>query len=64
LSTRWELVPETASEGRDARTTVNLEIRFEFKSQLYASMMSAVEGQMAGIMIEAFEKRIREVHGR
>ncbi|CBF80957.1 ubiquinone-binding COQ10-like protein [Aspergillus nidulans FGSC A4] len=64
LSTRWELVPETASEGGDARTTVNLEIRFEFKSQLYASMMSAVEGQMAGIMIEAFEKRIREVHGR
>ncbi|KAL6230216.1 hypothetical protein BDW75DRAFT_234573 [Aspergillus navahoensis] len=64
LSTRWELVPESASDGKEARTTVELEIRVEFKSQLYASMMSAVEGQMAGIMIEAFEKRIREVHGR
>ncbi|KAL4996189.1 dehydrase and lipid transport-domain-containing protein [Aspergillus recurvatus] len=64
LSTRWELVPEPASEGKEAKTTVKLEIRFEFKSQMYASMMSAVEGQMAGIMIEAFEKRIREVHGR
>ncbi|KAL4973186.1 hypothetical protein BDW66DRAFT_142726 [Aspergillus desertorum] len=64
LSTRWELIPEAASEGKEASTTVKLEIRFEFKSQLYASMMSAVEGQMAGIMIEAFEKRIREVHGK
>ncbi|RDW69132.1 ubiquinone-binding COQ10-like protein [Aspergillus mulundensis] len=59
LSTRWELVPEA-----EASTTVKLEIRFEFKNQLYVSMMSAVEGQMARIMIEAFEKRIREVHGR
>ncbi|KAL4743190.1 hypothetical protein BDV11DRAFT_202171 [Aspergillus similis] len=64
LSTRWELVPESPSEEKQARTTVNLEIRFEFKNQLYATMMSAVEGQMAGIMIEAFEKRIREVHGK
>ncbi|KAL4928282.1 ubiquinone-binding COQ10-like protein [Aspergillus undulatus] len=58
LSTRWELVPE----GKN-RTTVKLEIRFAFKSQLYASMFSAVEGQMAGIMIEAFERRVGEVCG-
>ncbi|KAL4796147.1 dehydrase and lipid transport-domain-containing protein [Aspergillus venezuelensis] len=64
LSTRWELVPEAAGEGGEPRTTVKLEISFEFKSQLYASMMSAVEGQMAGIMIEAFEKRVREINGR
>ncbi|KAL2808178.1 hypothetical protein BJX63DRAFT_410016 [Aspergillus granulosus] len=67
LSTRWELVPEEGSSGTgpggQPRTTVKLEIRFEFKNQLYAKMMGAVEGQMAGIMIEAFEKRIREVHG-
>ncbi|KAL4786729.1 hypothetical protein BJX76DRAFT_320645 [Aspergillus varians] len=62
LSTRWELVPEVGSGG-EPRTTVKLEIRFEFKSQWYATMMSAVEGQMAGVMIEAFEKRIREVNG-
>ncbi|KAL5335279.1 hypothetical protein BJX70DRAFT_390758 [Aspergillus crustosus] len=64
LSTRWELVPVSGPEGgRAAQTTVKLEIRFEFKNQLYAGMMSAVEGQMAGVMIEAFERRIREVHG-
>ncbi|KAL2837881.1 cyclase/dehydrase [Aspergillus pseudodeflectus] len=69
LSTRWELVPEGESStiastgsGVPPKTTVNLEIRFEFKNQMYAKMMGAVEGQMAGIMIEAFEKRIREVH--
>ncbi|KAL3466552.1 hypothetical protein BJX64DRAFT_250270 [Aspergillus heterothallicus] len=63
LSTKWELVPEGDAGSGSPRTTVNLEIRFEFKNQLYAKMMGAVEGQMAGIMIEAFEKRIREVHG-
>ncbi|KAL2785789.1 hypothetical protein BJX66DRAFT_50462 [Aspergillus keveii] len=70
LSTRWELVPEGQSStaastgsGVQPKTTVKLEIRFEFKNQMYAKMMGAVEGQMAGIMIEAFEKRIREVHG-
>ncbi|KAL4911994.1 dehydrase and lipid transport-domain-containing protein [Aspergillus aurantiobrunneus] len=63
LRTRWELVPETGSGGGEARTTVKLEIRFEFKNQWYATMMSAVEGQMAGVMIEAFERRVREVNG-
>ncbi|KAL3477965.1 hypothetical protein BJX99DRAFT_225200 [Aspergillus californicus] len=61
LRTKWELVPQSGSEGQ---TTVNLEIRFEFKNAMYAKMMGAVEGQMAGIMIEAFERRVREVHGR
>ncbi|KAL4885982.1 hypothetical protein BJY04DRAFT_179641 [Aspergillus karnatakaensis] len=65
LSTRWELVPEVPAGGNGnggAQTTVKLEIKFEFKNPLYASMMSAVEGQMAGIMIEAFERRVREVN--
>ncbi|KAF9893597.1 hypothetical protein FE257_010909 [Aspergillus nanangensis] len=60
LSTRWELTPgEGAAQSKS--TKVELQIRFEFRNQLHAAMMSAVEGQMAGVMIEAFEKRIREV---
>ncbi|KAI9039031.1 ubiquinone-binding COQ10-like protein [Aspergillus affinis] len=55
LSTKWELVPEAE------RTTVRLRIEFEFKSQLHATMMKAVEHQMATAMIDAFEQRIREV---
>ncbi|KAJ5944596.1 hypothetical protein N7516_004764 [Penicillium verrucosum] len=64
LTTRWELVPlSPGAQGRPL-TKVNLEVRFEFRSQMHATLMSAVEGQMAGVMIEAFEKRIREVEGK
>ncbi|KAJ5579685.1 uncharacterized protein N7459_005670 [Penicillium hispanicum] len=65
LSTRWELAPLAAvGAPGDPRTKVSLEVRFEFKNQLHATVMGAVEGQMAGVMIEAFEKRIRETHGK
>ena len=62
LSTRWELAP---LEGKGTpQTKVNLEVQFEFKNQLHATVMGAVEGQMAGVMIEAFEKRMKEMHGQ
>jgi coenzyme Q-binding protein COQ10 len=67
LSTRWELVPVPGAGGEGSglpQTKVNLEVRFEFRNQLHATVMGAVEGQMASIMIEAFEKRIRESHTR
>jgi coenzyme Q-binding protein COQ10 len=65
LSTRWELVPIAPVEAKGGPLTkVNLEVRFEFRSQMHATLMGAVEGQMAGVMIEAFEKRIREVEGK
>lgn len=67
LSTRWELVPVSEGDavgGREPQTKVNLEVRFEFRNQLHATVMGAVEGQMASVMIEAFEKRIRESHTR
>lgn len=60
LSTRWELVPVS---GAREETRVQLKIEFEFRSQFHAAVMSTVEGQMAGVMIEAFEKRMREVQG-
>lgn len=63
LDTKWELVPVTPGDATGGpQTKVHLEVRFEFKNQLHAAMMGAVEGQMAGVMIEAFEKRIRETH--
>ncbi|CAG8076592.1 unnamed protein product [Penicillium nalgiovense] len=66
LTTRWELVPVSPGVRAQGQplTKVNLEVRFEFRSQMHATLMSAVEGQMAGVMIEAFEKRIREVEGK
>lgn len=56
LSTRWELVPDSAQKTTDVR----LQIQFEFRSQFHAAIMSTVEGQMAGVMVEAFEKRMHE----
>ncbi|KAJ5789629.1 uncharacterized protein N7518_006640 [Penicillium psychrosexuale] len=65
LTTRWELVPVSPAGAQGGPLTkVNLEVRFEFRSQMHATLMSAVEGQMAGVMIEAFEKRMREVEGK
>lgn len=61
LSTRWELVPLDAHAG--PLTKVQLEVRFEFRNQLHAAIMGAVEGQMANLMIEAFEMRMKEVAG-
>lgn len=65
LSTKWELVPLTPAGAQGGpMTKVGLEVRFAFRSQMHATIMSTVEGQMAGVMIEAFEKRIREVEGK
>lgn len=60
LSTKWALVP-LVREGGEVRTRVDLEIRLAFKSRLHEAMLGAVQGQMASVMIEAFEKRVREV---
>lgn len=63
LSTRWELMPLAPVDAPGGpQTKVSLEVRFEFRSQMHAAVMSAVEGQMASVMVEAFEKRIRETH--
>lgn len=63
LSTKWELVPRpSASAGGNAgaETEVKLEIRFRFQNAMHTAMMSAVEDKVAGVMIEAFERRIKE----
>lgn len=57
LSTRWELVPDSVQRTTDVR----LRIQFEFRSQFHAAVMSTVEGHMAGVMVEAFEKRMHSV---
>lgn len=57
LNTKWVLRP---LDGNGS-TRVDLEISLEFRSPVHAAMLGAVKGEMAGVMIEAFEKRIREV---
>ncbi|KAL1976692.1 hypothetical protein VTN31DRAFT_2974 [Thermomyces dupontii] len=59
LLTRWTLLPRESVDG-NATTEVNLEIRFRFENPVHTAMMVAVEDKVAAVMIEAFERRIRE----
>lgn len=58
LDTIWKLEPVGAE-----LTKVDLSVNFKLRKAVHAAMMSAMEGQVAGTMIEAFEKRVRTVHG-
>ncbi|DAA74911.1 TPA_exp: hypothetical protein A8136_2329 [Trichophyton benhamiae CBS 112371] len=60
LDTIWKLEPLKSNSNGGERTKVDLTVRFQFRSPLHAAMMTAVESQMAGLMIEAFEKRMIE----
>lgn len=62
LNTMWKLeeLPKTTLE-QGPKTRVELVVRFKFRSAMHAAMMSAVEGQVAGMMIEAFEKRVKDL---
>ncbi|KAH8700147.1 hypothetical protein BGW36DRAFT_356816 [Talaromyces proteolyticus] len=58
LGTRWKLVPRI-DQGIEV-TEVQLEIRFRFQNAMHTAMMGAVEDKVAAVMIEAFERRIKE----
>lgn len=74
LMTRWTLrqlpvtVPFASSSGRERilaqeekRTEVDLAIEVEFSNPAYAALSQAAAPKMADIMIEAFEKRARNL---
>lgn len=52
-----------ASKPSEPRTEVGLVIEVQFASPMYAALSQAAAPKVAGIMIEAFEKRAREVLG-
>ncbi|KAK4997811.1 Coenzyme Q-binding protein coq10, mitochondrial [Elasticomyces elasticus] len=43
------------------QTDVNLAIEYQFANPVYAAMSAAVAPKVAGLMIEAFEKRVRAI---
>ena len=61
LDTIWKLTPLEGRAVGMERTRVDLSVNFKFRSAVHAAMMGAVEGQVAGMMIEAFEKRVKAV---
>ena len=54
LKTRW-VVTETGKEQSD----VKLDVEVQFRNFLYDQMFAQAEGKVAGMMIGAFEKRVR-----
>ncbi|KAK1968446.1 polyketide cyclase/dehydrase and lipid transporter [Colletotrichum eremochloae] len=59
LVTKWQLRPLTSGTG----TEVDLVIRFQFANPLYSAVSAAVSEKVAGVMIQAFEKRVKAVLG-
>ena len=59
LLTRWTV--KDAAAGGAPKTHVDLAIEFQFANPIYSAMSSAVADQVAGYMIGAFEKRVKEV---
>ena len=60
LKNRWSLKELKGGEG----TQVDLDIEFEFWNPMYAAMSGAVAEKVAPRMVEAFEKRAREMLGK
>ncbi|ROT43132.1 hypothetical protein SODALDRAFT_327303 [Sodiomyces alkalinus F11] len=68
LVTRWTVQPlehnmTAAGNEGTAATKVDLVIRFQFANPLYSAVSAAVSDKVAGVMVEAFEKRARWMLG-
>ena len=57
LSTKWNL--KDINNGQE--TKVDLEIQIKWKNALYFAMSQTAVPKVGDVMIEAFEKRVREV---
>jgi coenzyme Q-binding protein COQ10 len=59
LQTRWKIenIPSTSSPT----TSVKLDVDVKFRNPVYDQMFAQVEGKVAGAMISAFEKRVKEL---
>jgi coenzyme Q-binding protein COQ10 len=67
LKTKWQLrdIEDIRRQGTGigAQTAVRLDVEVKFRSALYDKIFAGVEEKVAGIMVGAFEKRIKELAG-
>jgi coenzyme Q-binding protein COQ10 len=73
LSTRWNIKPfhfkpptgrpqtDLTKEPAKDRTEVHLTIDFQFANPIYTALSKAVAPKVAGLMIEAFEQRAKQL---
>ncbi|KAM0749962.1 hypothetical protein T439DRAFT_326846 [Meredithblackwellia eburnea MCA 4105] len=62
LLTKWSLSPVPTSPSET--TNVSLHLSYSFSSPLHAAVVSAAWEKVAGLMIDGFEKRVRDVAER
>ena len=53
-----------SQDGREAGCKVELDLSFEFSSKLVALAFGSVFSQIASSLVDAFQKRAVQVHGR
>ena len=67
LKTKWQLrdIEDIRRQGVGigAQTAVRLDVEVKFRSAMYDKIFAGVEERVAGIMVGAFEKRIKELAG-
>lgn len=63
LRTKWTLNDLSTEEGTGSKTEVQLAIDARFKNALLGALSQAAAPKVAGLVIEAFERRAREVLG-
>jgi coenzyme Q-binding protein COQ10 len=68
LRTKWQLsdVEDIRGQGIDGvgnKTSVRLDVDVKFRSALYDGLFAGVEKEVAGMMVKAFERRIKELAG-
>ncbi len=67
LKTTWQLHDlediRRQGVGVGAQTAVRLDVQVKFRSTMYDKLFAGVEEKVAGMMVGAFEKRIKELAG-
>lgn len=65
LKTRWQLQKMEDVRGQrvglGTQTAVRLDVEVKFRSAIYDKLFAGVEEKVAGMMVGAFEKRIKEL---
>lgn len=61
LQTRWHIQPAQPAPGSETATSVKLDLDVKFRNPVYDQMFAQVEGQVASVMINAFERRVQEL---
>ena len=67
LKTKWQLhdIEDIRRQevGLGPQTAVKLDVEVKFRSAIYDKIFAGVEEKVAGMMVGAFEKRIKELAG-